>query len=59
MFGLGKPHLGGLSVTETEELQMAVMQDGARRGHATQTKRRRNVPKGLPREGRNEFWLTR
>ena len=33
-FGRGKPRMGGLSVSETEELQMAVtvMQEGARRG---------------------------
>ena len=30
--------------SETEVLQMAVMQEGARRGHATRTKRRRNAP---------------
>ena len=39
-FGGGKPRLGGLSVTEAEERRIAVLQDGAKRGHATQTKRK-------------------
>ena len=39
-FGLGGPRLGGLSVGDTEERRIAVMQDGARRGHATRTKRK-------------------
>ena len=44
-FGRGKPRLEGLSVSETDVLQMAVMQEGARRDHATRTKRRSNSPK--------------
>ena len=44
-FGRSKPCLGGLSVSETEGQLMAVMQEGARRGHATLTKRRSNAPK--------------
>ena len=44
-FGRGKPRLGGLSVSETDELLMAVMQEGVRRGCANQTKRRQNAPK--------------
>ena len=53
-FGRGKPRLGGLSVSasETEERRMAVMQEGARRGHATR-------PKGGVSEARNEIGLTR
>jgi len=39
-FGRGKPRLGGLSVGKTEERRIAVMQTGARRGHATRTKRK-------------------
>jgi uncharacterized small protein (DUF1192 family) len=39
-FGRGKPHLGGLSVTETEDRRVAVLQDGAKRGHATLTQRK-------------------
>ena len=38
--GLGKPRLGGLSVGDTEGRRTAVMQAGARRGHATRTKRK-------------------
>ena len=42
-----KPGLGGpsLSVSETEVRRMAVMQEGARCGHAALTKRRSNAPK--------------
>ena len=42
-FGRGKPRLGGLSVTETEERQIAVLQDGAKRGHDTRTKRKQKA----------------
>ena len=40
-FGRGKPRLGGLSVTvaETEARRIAVIQDGAKRGHATRVRR--------------------
>jgi hypothetical protein len=38
-FGRGKPRVGGLSVADTEDRQIAVLQDGARRGHAMRTKR--------------------
>ena len=41
----GKPRLGGLSVSMTEQLRMTVMQEGARLGYATRTKGRRNAPK--------------
>ena len=45
----GQASSGGLSVSETELLLMAVMQDGAaaRRGHAaaTLTRGRSNIPK--------------
>ena len=44
-FGKDKPSLWGLSVPETEECQMAVMLEGARRGYAIQTKWRRYAPK--------------
>jgi len=39
-FGRGKPSVGGLSVADTEDRRIAVMQDVARRGHATRTKRK-------------------
>ena len=39
-FGRGKPRLGGLSVVDTEGRRIAVMQGGAKRGHATRTKRK-------------------
>jgi uncharacterized small protein (DUF1192 family) len=39
LFGRGKPRLEGLSVADTEDRQIAVLQDGARRGHAMRTKR--------------------
>ena len=39
------PRLGGLPVSETKELQMAMMREGAKRGYATRTKRRRDAPK--------------
>ena len=46
-FGRGKPRLGGLSVAETEarRLGIAVMQDGAKRGHATRVRRSHKAPK--------------
>ena len=47
----GQASSGGLSVSETEEQRMAVMQEGARRGHATRTKLGgaiiRNSPKAV------------
>jgi hypothetical protein len=43
-FGRGKLSVGGLPVTQsvadTEDRQFAVLQDGARRGHAMRTKRK-------------------
>ena len=59
-FGRGKPRLGGLSVSETEVLQMAAMQEGVgvvmppgpNGGAMTQTLRR-------PSEAKNESGLTR
>ena len=39
----GEARLGDLSVSETEGRRMAVMQRGARRCHATQTKGRHNT----------------
>ena len=38
-FGRGKPRVGGLSVADTEDRQIAVLQDGARRGHAADQKK--------------------
>ena len=38
-FGRGKHHVWGLSVADTEDRRIAVLQDGARRGHATLIKR--------------------
>ena len=48
-------------MSETEALQMAVMQEGARRSHATvtRTKRRSNAPKAAESEARNEIGLIR
>ena len=43
----GQASSGGLSVSETEVLQIAARQEGARRGHVTRTKRRCNVPKAF------------
>ncbi len=39
-FGRCKPSVGGLSFADTEDRQIAVLQDGARRGHATRTNRK-------------------
>ena len=39
-FGRGKPCLRGLSVTENEDRRIAVRQNGAKRSHATHTKRK-------------------
>ena len=56
----GHASFGGLSVSETEVWRMAVMQERARRGHTTLTKRRRNAPKvRQPSNARNESGLTR
>ena len=46
-FGRGKPRLGGLSLSKTEVLRMAVKQEGVGRGYAIQTnmKRGRNALK--------------
>jgi hypothetical protein len=49
-FGRGKPRLGGLSVVDTEERRIAVMQGGAKRGHATRTKRKLKGAKAAARE---------
>ncbi len=49
-FGRGKPRLGGLSVGDTEERQIAVLQGGARRCHATRTKRKLRGAKAASRE---------
>ena len=40
-FGRGKPRVGGLSVADTEDRRIAVLQDGAtrKRGHAMLTER--------------------
>ena len=48
-FGRGKPRLGGLLVSETEVQLMAVMLEGAKRGHATLTKRRDKFPDNAPK----------
>ena len=61
-FGRGRPRLGGLSVGDTEERRIAVMQDGARRGHATRTKRKLKAAgpawQGGPVwQGMNGVWL--
>ena len=42
-FGRGRPRLGGLSVTETEERRETVLKDGAKRSH--ETSRRREAAK--------------
>ena len=42
-FGRGRPRLGGLSVTETEERRETVFKDGAKRSH--ETRRRREAAK--------------
>jgi hypothetical protein len=39
-FGRCKPRGGGLSVADTEDKRIALLQDGARRGHATRTTRK-------------------
>ena len=44
-FGRGKPRLWGLSVAETEARRIAVMQDWAKRGHATLVRRSHKAPK--------------
>jgi len=44
-FGRGKPRLGGLSVSATEERRIAEMQDSAKRGHETRVRRRRKAAK--------------
>ena len=44
--GLFKPRLRGLSVTETEDRRIAVLQDGAKRGHVARTKRKHKVAAG-------------
>ena len=43
-------------MSETEVLQMAVMQERARRGHATWTKRRHNARKAASAQ-RGEEWI--
>jgi len=44
-FGRGKPRLGGLSVSATEERRIAELQDSARRGQETRVRRRRKAAK--------------
>jgi hypothetical protein len=44
-FGRGKPRLGGLSVTETEEWRIAVRTEASRRAQSTRDTRRRKAPK--------------
>ena len=44
-FGRGKPRLGGLSVTETEQRRIAVRKEAARRAQTTRDVSRRKVPK--------------
>jgi hypothetical protein len=39
-FGRGRPRVGGLSVADTEDRRIAVLQDRARRDHAIRTKRK-------------------
>ena len=55
LFGRGKPRLGDLSVSDSEELRMAVMQEGTRRGHATRTNRRHDAWRQQQSEARNEI----
>ena len=42
-FGLGRPRLGGLSVSETEERREAVVRAGATRKRSQETRRRREA----------------
>ena len=42
----GQASSGGLSVAENKACRIAVMQDGARRGHATRVKRSHKAPHG-------------
>ena len=44
-FGRGKPRLGGLSVTETEERRIAVRTEAGRRAQSTREVRRRKATK--------------
>ena len=44
-FGLGKPRLGGLSVTETEERRIAVRTEAGRRAQSTREVRRGKATK--------------
>ena len=44
-FGRGKPRLGGLSVTETEERRISVRKEGCRRAQSTKSRRSRKAPK--------------
>ena len=46
-FGRGKPRLGGLSVSATEERRIAELQDSARRGQETRVRRRRKAAKAI------------
>ena len=51
-FGRGKPRVGGLSVADTEDRQIAVLQDGARRGHAADQKKAQGTVKAAARNAR-------
>ena len=42
-FGRGRPRLGGLSVSETEERREAVVRAGAKRSLSQETRRRREA----------------
>ena len=48
-FGRGKPRLEGLSVVDTEGRQIAV-KGGAKRGHATRTRRKLKGAKAAAQE---------
>ena len=58
--GKGKKRPVCQSLRQRKVRRMALMQEGARRGYATRTKRRCNAPKvAVAREARNESGLTR
>ena len=50
-FGRGKPRLGGLSVTATEELRIAVAKGGAKKALATRVRRSHKAPKAARSRG--------
>ena len=50
-FGRGKPRLGGLSVTATEERRIAVAKGGAKKALATRVRRSHKAPKAARSRG--------